>query len=74
MQVHGIEPWITAKDAHSTSVGPQQAEQDPQRGGLPGSVGSQESVDLPLGHAQVESVERLGPTESLDQADHVDDG
>jgi len=73
VQVHRVEPRITTKDTHGTRVGPQEAEQETQRRGLPGSVGSQEPMDLPEGHAQVELAEHLGPAEALDQADNVDD-
>jgi hypothetical protein len=73
VQVHRIAPWVTAEEAQGASICAQQPEQDPQRGGLAGPVGSQETVDLTRGDVQVELVEDLGPTEALDQADDVDD-
>jgi hypothetical protein len=46
-------------------IGPQQAEQDADRGGLAGPVRAEESVHLTCLHLEVEAVERLGGAKIL---------
>lgn len=74
MQRNGLGPGITAQQPHATAVGLHQAQQDADRGGLPGAVGAEESVDLPLSHSEIEAVQRLHRAESLGEAPDFDRG
>src|SRR5439155_18596076 len=48
----------------------EQAQEDPDRGGLPGAVRPEEAVYLAGADGQVETVQRVGPAEGLVEAGH----
>jgi hypothetical protein len=53
-------------------VGIDDPEQHPERRGLPGAVGSENAVDRAFGHRQVDSVDRQGAIEALDETARLD--
>ena len=62
MQGDRVAPGVAAEQLGPAGVGPQQAQQDPDGGGLAGPVGAEEPVYLAGPHLQVEPVEgRVGP-------------
>ncbi len=65
VQAHRVLPWIHSQDADDSLVALHQTEQDPQHGRLAGAVGPQEGVNLPLGHLDLEVIERLSGREGL---------
>src|SRR5271165_3638622 len=59
-----LDPWIASKYSQLSLIG-RQAENGVERGGLPCSVGTDESEDAALFYAQIHVVQRDGCTESL---------
>jgi hypothetical protein len=57
MQLGSLPPRVTTEKPGGATVGAQQPEQDADRGGLAGTVGTEESVDLTRGDGQVQPVE-----------------
>jgi DNA-binding transcriptional regulator GbsR (MarR family) len=72
VQRHGVAPRVAAEQGDPAGVGPQQAEQDPDGGGLPRSVGTEEAVHLAGRHLEVEPVEGTGRPEGLHQTGDLD--
>jgi hypothetical protein len=72
MQCGRVAPWIAVQQPSRAGVVTQQAEQDPDGGGLAGPVGAEESVHLTGLDRQVQPVECARPAEGLDQAGHGD--
>src|SRR6266536_3504821 len=72
VQLGGVAPGIPVEEAGGARVGAQQPEEYADRGGLPGAVRTQEAVHLAGADGQVETVQRAGPAEGLDQAGHRD--
>jgi hypothetical protein len=67
----GLRP-APAEHANHAGIGPDQAEQHPQEGGLAGPVGSEDAVHLAGRHAEGDVVDRPDRSERLGHADHVD--
>ena len=65
-----LPPRVAAQQPGRPGVGTQQAEQDAQGRCLAGAVRAQEPVHFPLGHGQIEAVQRPCPAEVLPQASH----
>ena len=63
MQIDGVMPRVATEEPHTSPVGPQQAEQHADRGGLTRSVRTEEAGDVTRRDGQVESVEGLGAAE-----------
>jgi hypothetical protein len=74
VQGDGVAPGIAAEQLGASGVGPQQAEQDADGGGLPSPVGTQEAMDFAGPDDQIQTVQRAGPAKALGQAGHCDDG
>ena len=68
VQGDGIGPRVASQYPHRPAVTAGQAEQDPDGGGLAGTIGAEEAVHLTLAHGHVESVQRLRAAESFTQA------
>ncbi len=65
-----VTPGVQSQHPDGTGIGAQQAQQQPQGGGLAGPVGAQETVHLAGGHVEVQAVQgRHGP-EPLHNAGH----
>ena len=60
-----VAPRVAAEQLDGAAVGAQQAEQDPDGGGLAGAVGAEEAVHLARGHGEVEAVQSDGGSERL---------
>jgi hypothetical protein len=69
----GLAPGVAAEKLGRAAVGAQEAEEDPEGGGLAGPVRAEEAVDLAAGHLEVEAVERARAPERLAEAGHADD-
>jgi hypothetical protein len=69
-----VAPGVAAEQLGPAGVGPQQAQQDPDGGGLAGPVGAEEPVYLAGPHLQVEPVEGPGGAEALHQSRDRDRG
>lgn len=65
MELGRLCPGITPEKADFTSISPEETEEDPDRGGLPGTVGTKEAVDLSGGDLEIEPVEGSDVTEAL---------
>jgi hypothetical protein len=74
VQLGGVAPGVAAEQPDLSRVGPQEAEDDPDGGGLAGAVGAEEAVHLAGGDGEVEPVERPRPPEGLDQTRDGDRG
>ena len=70
----GVVPRVAVEQGGVARVGPQQAEQNPDGGGLPGAVGPEEAVDLARGDLEVEVVEGEHVAERLGQPGDGDGG
>ena len=73
MQLGGVAPGVAPEQPDGAAVGAEQAEEDPDGGGLARPVGAEEAVDLALVHGEVEPVEGGGGAEPLDEAGGLDD-
>jgi hypothetical protein len=62
-----VGPRVAAEQPRGTGIRPHQAQQHPDRGGLPGAVGAEEAVHLTGTHGQVQPVQGAGAPERLDQ-------
>ena len=69
VQLHGITPGVFAEHLHGAGIRTQDAEQDPDGGGFPGTVRPQETVYLPGLHPEVELIQGTDGTEILRQPD-----
>jgi hypothetical protein len=67
-----VPPRIAAQQPGLAAVGPEQAEQNPQRGGLAGAVRAEERVHFAGPDSQVKAVERADRTEPLLQPVDLD--
>jgi hypothetical protein len=67
-----VAPRVAAQQPRGTPVGAQQAQQDPDGGGLAGSVGAEEAVHLPGAHGEVEPVQGPGRAVCLGEPRHGD--
>ena len=65
VQLDGVLPGVLAQEPGRAAVGAQQTEQDADRRGLPGAVGSEEAVYLTGPDMQIEAVQRVGAAEGL---------
>ncbi len=72
VQGDGVTPGVPAEQHHLAVVTAQQPQQDADRGGLAGTVGAEEAVDLADSDVEVEAVEGRDRTEGLGQAGDVD--
>ena len=63
VQRGSVAPRIAAEQPGRPAAGPQQAEQDPDGGGLTRPVRPEEAVHLPGRHGQVKRLQRAGPAE-----------
>jgi hypothetical protein len=73
VQPHGVRPGVGAEERGRTAVGPQQAEQHTDGGGLTRAVRAEEAVDLTGLDREIETVEGTDRAEGLRQGAHVDD-
>jgi hypothetical protein len=74
VQGGGLPPRVAVQQPGRPAVGSQQAQQYPDRRGLPGAVRAEEPMHLAGAHAQVKPVQRARPAEGLAEArdlDHV---
>ena len=67
MQLDRVVPRVQPQDVDVPGIGAEQAENDPDRGGLAGAVRAEEAGHLTGLHGQVETVERLHLAEGLVQ-------
>jgi hypothetical protein len=67
VQRGGVRPGIAAQQPGDAPIGAQQAEEDPDRGGLSRAVGTEEAMHLARFDDQVEPVQSAGLAERLDQ-------
>jgi hypothetical protein len=67
MEGDGVAPRVETEHLGPARVGPQEAEQYPDGGGLAGAVGPQEPVHLAGCHGEIEAVERTRGAERLHQ-------
>ena len=67
MQFDRVVPRVQTQYVDVPGIGAEQAENDPDRGGLAGAVRAEESGHLTGLHGQVETVECLHLTEGLVQ-------
>jgi hypothetical protein len=70
----GIAQRIAAQEPRLARIGAQQAEQNPDRGRLPGAVRAEEPVHLAGLHGQVQPIQRPGRAKGLDQPGDGDRG
>ncbi len=66
-QFDAVTTGVEAEHGRRARRGPQQIEQQPDRGGLPGPVGSEEAEHLADAHVELEPVERERVAEPLRQ-------
>src|SRR3954451_15196148 len=67
-----VAPRVAAEQARGAAVGAIEAEQNPDRGRLAGAVRPEKSMDLALGHRQIEAVQRARGAEGLDEVADLD--
>src|SRR3954471_1735117 len=67
-----VAPRVAAEQARGAAVGAIEAEQNPDRGRLAGAVRAEKSMDLALGHRQIEGVQRARGAEGLDEVVDLD--
>jgi hypothetical protein len=72
VQVDGVAPGVTAQQRGLAPVLAQQAEQDPDGGGLARAVRAEEGVHLTRTDLQVQAVQGRGPAERLAQVPDLD--
>src|SRR5690606_34615162 len=70
----GITGGVDAVDAHGAAVGPHQRVEHAQRGGLAGTVGTEQAGDLAVARAERDAVDRDDVSEGLAQAGCLDHG
>lgn len=73
MQVDGVAPGIATEDGDLAGGLSRQPEEDADRRRLPGSVGSEESVDLAFVDTEVEAVQSVGARVDLGEPARADD-
>jgi hypothetical protein len=74
VQGHRVGPRVAAEQPRLAAVGLEQPEQDAQRRGLAGAVGSEEAGDLARRDGEIEAVEGMDVAETLGQAADGDGG
>lgn len=72
VQRHGVGPRVAAEQPSRSAVLSQEAEKDPDGGGLARAVGAEETVHFSGLHGQVELVQGSVVSEGLDDSAHLD--